>query len=190
MNTISSSSWSPKALAAALGLTAALVLGGGCNDDPTMVQVENDYPLPGDTGAAADTVIVFKAWWVTTLFVDPVAPGAISEPERTIPSQDFAYVLIAPGWSPDSGGRPSRLIALKSRQPLSATAHGLLTISVSDGAFAGDCAAGGRLDADDALLIVERIFPGDFAGTVYDPATCTTTPAPADAGPSADAGSD
>jgi len=49
---------------------------------------------------------------------------------------------------------------------------------VSDGEFVGNCAAGSVLGEDDARLVVERIFPGDFAGSSYDPATCTSAPAP------------
>jgi hypothetical protein len=169
------------------GLASAVVLlaAVGCSADPTTAVVENAYPV---AATAADTMTVFKVWWVTTLFPSPVAPGASSETERTVPASDFAYALLAPGWPPDSGTRPPRLVALKSAQPLTAAAHELLTIAVDDGRFVGDCQAGSPLDPADAALIVGRIFPGDFAGAAYDPATCTTAPA-TDAG-TADAGSD
>jgi hypothetical protein len=72
-------------------------------------------------------------------------------------------------------------MAIKSINKLTATAHDLLTIEVSDDQFAGDCAAGSTLTDDDARLIVERIFPGDFPDTSYDPSTCTSTPASSDA---------
>ena len=161
----------------ALGLAIALIAAAGCNGDPTTAVVENGYPAAWRAG----TMTVFKVWWVTTLFPSPVAPGASSETERTIAATDFAYALLAPGWSP-GGGPPARLVALASAQPLTATPHDLLTITVDDAHFVGDCAAGSTLDAADAELIVERIFPGDFAGATYDPSTCTTTPAVADAG--------
>jgi hypothetical protein len=161
-----------------VGLALALLAVVGCNGDPTTVVVDNGFPAAAD---AAGTMTVFKVWWVTTLFPSPVAPGASSETERTIAATDFAYALLAPGWSP-GGGPPARLVALASAQPLTATPHDLLTITVDDAHFVGDCAAGSTLDAADAELIVERIFPGDFAGATYDPSTCTTTPAVADAG--------
>jgi hypothetical protein len=160
----------------------------GCNDAPTTALVENGYPAAGAAGGGG-VMIVFKAWWVTTLFPNPVAPGEDSEPERTIPSDDYAYALIAPDWSGDDGRAPARLIALKSRQKLSGTAHDLLRITVSDDQFAGNCAGGEPLSAEDAQLVVERIFPREFAHVAYDPTTCVSTPVSVDAG-GGDASSD
>jgi hypothetical protein len=175
-----------RAIAAALCLAVVTGLSAGCNDQPTTVMVENDYPVPS---ASEPGMTVFKVWWVTTLLPSPVAPGETSAAERTIPASDFAYALLAPGWSPDSTTPPNRLIALKSAQKLTSSVHDVLTIAVSDQEFAGDCAAGSALNADDAQLIVERVFPGEFAGVTYDPATCTAA-APTDGGPTADAGTD
>ena len=59
---------------------------------------------------------------------------------------------------------------------------GNATLTGSDDTFAGDCAAGSTLADVDAQLIAQRIFPGDFTGTTYDPTTCTTTPAAPDGG--------
>ena len=183
------SSLKARAIATVLGFVVVASVASGCNDRPTTVLVQNDYPAPGGA-ASAPPMTVFKVWWVTTLFPSPVAAGAVSESERTIPGTDFAYALVAPDWSADSGTAPSRLIALKSTRELTASAHDVLTISVSDRTFAGNCAAGSALSADDAALAIQRIFPGEFVGLRYDPATCTTTPAAADSGASdnADAG--
>jgi hypothetical protein len=161
----------------ALCFAVAICCAVGCDDAPTTAVVENAYPAPAEAGPA-EPVTVFQVWWVATLFPTPVAPGASSEIERTIPGSDFAYALLAPGWLPDAGTRPSRLIAVKSVAALSATAHELLTISLSDARFSGNCAAGSTLSEEDARLVVERIFPGDFAGLTYDPATCTTAAVP------------
>ena len=76
----------------ALGLAIALIAAAGCNGDPTTAVVENGYPAAWRAG----TMTVFKVWWVTTLFPNPVAPEARSETERTIPASDFAYALLAP----------------------------------------------------------------------------------------------
>jgi hypothetical protein len=169
------------ALGSALGLAAAVLIFSGCDDKPTTAVVENGYALPATGAAPANTTTtVFKTWWVTTLFPIPVAAGASSETERTIAASDFAYALLAPGWSPDSGAPPPRLVAVKSVQKLTVAAHDLLTIIVSDDRFAGNCAAGTTLTNDDARLIVERIFPGELAGMSYDAATCTSTPASSD----------
>jgi len=147
----------------------------GCDDTPTTAVVTNAY-------APAAATSVFEVWWSTTLFPRPVAAGATSETERTVPASDFAYALLAPGWSPESGGAPPRLVAVRSADPLSVAAHDRLRIVVSPDTFVGDCATGPPLDEDDAQLIVERIFPGAFAGASYDPATCRTTPASGDGG--------
>jgi hypothetical protein len=151
----------------------------GCDDAPTTAVVENGFAAPKG-GGAAGAVTVYKTWWVTTLFPDAVASGETSAPERTIPAADYAYALLAPGWSPSDGGAPAHLVAVKSTAKLSVAVHGVLRIVVSDDTFTGDCAAGAPLGADDARLIVERIFPGDFAGSVYDPSTCVSTPARSD----------
>ena len=113
----------------------------------------------------------------TTLFPAPVAAGGTSETERTVPGSDFAYALLAPGWSPDSGGVPPRyLVAVRSADPLSVATHDRLRVVVSPDTFVGDCATGPPLDDDDARLIVERIFPEGLRGRrLYDPATCVTT---------------
>jgi hypothetical protein len=150
--------------AAALPLSA-------CDDTASTVMVENAYPA----------TTVYQTWWATTLLADPVAPGGSSAVERTVPRDDFAYALLAPGWAPGSAARPATLIAARSTGTLSVARGALLRIAVSDDTFIGNCAAGKPLDADSAQLIVDRIFPGDFAGATYDPATCTTTPASADA---------
>jgi hypothetical protein len=160
---------------------------GGCDDTPTTAVVENAF-APASEAAAFTPTSVYKVWWVTTLFPDAVAPGASSEIERIIPAVDYAYALLAPGWSPADGGVPRRLVAVRSASKLGVAAHDVLRIVVSDETFVGDCAAGQPLDDADARLIVERIFPGEFVGATYDPATCTTTIAAHDASAASDAG--
>jgi hypothetical protein len=157
-------------------VAGALATLAGCDDTPTTAVLANGF---SSTAEAPTTV--YEAWWLTTLFETPVPPGASSEAERTVPGTAFAYALLAPGWSPAAGGPPPRLIAARSSSPASASAHDLLRLLVSDETFVGDCAVGKPLDAADAEVIVERIFPGAFAGATYDPATCTTTRASPDA---------
>jgi hypothetical protein len=171
-----------RAISAALGFAAIATLAVGCNDQPTTVTVANDYPAPSAGAASAAGMTVFKVWWVTTLLPSPVAPGETSEAQRTIPGNDFAYALLAPGWSPDSGSRPERLVAVKSVQKLQGSVHDLLTIAVSDQQFTGNCAAGSLLDDLDAQLIVQSIFPGSFVGLRYEPATCSSLPTATDGG--------
>jgi hypothetical protein len=167
---------STKALVCTMTITAAALL-PACNDTASTVVVTNAYPADAEGGAPAAMTVV-KLWWMTTLIADPVAPATTSAAERAAPGDDFAYALLAPGW----GAPPDALIAARSRERLSVARGEQLRIAVSDDTFIGNCAAGRPLDADTATLIVERIFPGDFAGATYDPSTCVTTPASADAG--------
>jgi hypothetical protein len=150
-------------------LTATPLL--GCDDTASTVVVVNHL----------DDASVYKVWWNTTLIADPVPPGLTSPAERTVPANDFAYALLAPDWSPESGGPPTALIPIRSTDRLSLPRGAALDIVVSDGTFVGNCTAGTPLDAEGAAFIVERIFPGDFAGATYDPATCTTRRTGADA---------
>jgi hypothetical protein len=164
-------------------VASCLMTLAGCDDTPTTAVVENAFPAVSDAAPPAPTSVyptsVYRVWWVATLFPNAISPGASSETERTIPAADYAYALLAPGWSPADGGAPRRLVAVRSASKLGVAAHGVLHIVVSADTFVGDCATGRPLDDADARLIVERIFPGEFAGATYDPATCATTvPAP------------
>lgn len=184
----------------ALMVTALL---GGCaigatsvvacaTQDPTKAVVENGYPAVRDGGDPATSVVVYKAWWVTTLFKEPVLPGETSEEERSVPETDFVYALLAHGWDPASGTPPAKLVAVKSKTKIGVARGSTLRIAVSDGTFAGNCDAKQALSQDEADFVTQRIFPGDFTSVTYDAKTCTTTPIPAaeDAGKSADGGAD
>ena len=164
-------------LAVAAATLASLAAGlGGCDDTPTTAVVDNAFPAsPSDGGGLAPRgTAVYKVWWITTLFASPVAPGASSEIERTVPGDDYVYALLAPGWSPSDQVSPPHLIVARSANKLAVSAHEALHIVVSDDTFIGDCAAGHPLSAADAQLVVERIFPGALTGA-YDPATCTVS---------------
>lgn len=158
-------------------LAATLILPAACDTEtPTSVVVDNAFPAVGDSSVDAEVMTVYQVWWRTTLLENPVAPGAESERERTVPGSDYAYVLVAPAWDSASGRGPTRLLALRSAAALSVARGDTLHIAVGPAGFVGNCAAGTALTADDADLITTRIFPGAFSGVHYDPATCTTTP--------------
>jgi hypothetical protein len=149
----------------------------GCDtENATSVVVDNDYPAVPDGGDPSNEVTVFKVWWVTSLLPDAVAPGNEGQPERTVPSSDFAYAVLAPGWDPSSPAPPTRFIAAKSNVPLGAARGDVLHVHVSDATFHGDCAAGNALSQDEADFITQSIFPGEFSRVSYDAATCTTSP--------------
>jgi hypothetical protein len=159
----------------ALILISAAALFTACEtEDPTFALIENGY---------AQGVVVYKAWWETTLFTDPVLPGASSAEQRSVPESDTAYVLLAPGWDPAGGEPPKTLVPARSKAPLRVERGSTLRITVSDATFAGNCAAQQPLSQEDADFITQRIFPGEFATVTYDARTCTSTPIPvADSG--------
>jgi hypothetical protein len=145
-------------------------------EDPTFAVVENAYP---------QGIVVYRAWWETTLFTEPVLPGMTSSDQRSVPESDTAYVLLAPGWDPASGQPPTTLLPARSKVPFEVDRGSTLRITVSDATFQGNCAAQQPLSQEDADFITQRIFPGEFATLTYDAKTCTSTPVP-----SADASAD
>lgn len=153
--------------AAAIAIAAASL--AGCEtESATNAVVENTY---GD-------VVVYKTWWVTTLFDEPVPAHATSSELRSVPETGIAYALLAPGWDPASGAPPAALLAVRSKQPLTAVRGGTLRIGVSDATFTGRCSAKQPLSQEEADFITQRIFPAQFANLAYDATTCRSTSLP------------
>jgi hypothetical protein len=161
-----------------LAAVCLLTLGAsGCDtEDPTMVVVDDDYATVPDGGDPSSAVTVYKVWWLTSLMPDPVAPGDEGKAERAVAGRDYAYAVLAPGWSPSSGSPPGKLVFARSAAPLAATRGDTLHVHVSDAAFVGNCAAGKPLAQSDADFIARQIFPAELAGLAYDAATCTVSP--------------
>ena len=160
-------------------------------ETPTPSLIENAYPAPPDGGDPTKQTVVYRAWWVSTSYPEPLAGGTSSSEFRSVPATDFAYAVLAPGWDPASTSPPTRLLVVKSKGPLEATRGETLRITVSTETFTGDCDAKQPLSQDDADFITQRIFPGAFANRTYDARTCVTTAvteAGADGGP--DGGAD
>lgn len=161
---------------------SALGLPACDTETPTTASLKNDYPEVADGGDPALRRIVYKAWYASTLFLEPVAPGETSGEQRTVPSTDYVYALLAIGWDPASGTPPGRVVPLRSKAQLAVSRGNLGLIQVSPARFYGDCTAGTALSQEDADFITERIFPGAFSGLKYDAATCTSTSVPVDGG--------
>lgn len=161
-------------------LFAGIALAACDTEDPSKAVVDNGYP------ASAQTV-VYRAWWVATYFPDPVAGGATSTEQRSVPASDFAYAVLAPGWDPASGAPPPRFVFVKSKAPLSVARGDTLHIVVDDRTFTGSCAANQPLTQDEADFITQRIFPGELGNMTYDAKTCAVIPASSAA---TDAGTD
>ena len=153
-----------------LPLLALLLTPTGCGTEtPTEAVVTSGY-------AKSDAITVYRVWYATTLFRDPVAPGSTSGTERTVPGSALAYAVLAVGWDPSSNEKPSSFVAVQSNHELSVERGDTLQIVVSDRTFAGRCDAGEALKQSDADFITQRIFPGEFTGMHYDASTCTATP--------------
>jgi hypothetical protein len=129
-------------------------------------------------------LVVYDAYWQAVSFAgSPIAPGASSDPQSSVPASDnTAYVVLAPGWDPASSAPPTSFVVLQSRSGFSAHLGDTLHIPVSDATFAGNCAARSFLTQDQADFVSRLVFPGVFANLHYDPSTCTTTSIGGDGG--------
>ena len=129
-------------------------------DGATTIVVDDAY---------TDDTIVDEVWWSQTLVSDPVAPGGESAPLRTTSTDDIgaqtAYVLA------ERGGA---VFVAKTSMPLGVERGAELHVVVSPETVVGDCATSARLTQPEADFITASIFPGRFAGAVYDAATCKT----------------
>jgi hypothetical protein len=161
-----------KASLPSLAAVVAASVAGGCVPYSTNVVIENRY-----TSATPSPLVIYRAAWHAIAFKEPIAPGASSAAEVTVPaSNNTAYVVVAPGWDPASSTKPTKLVVMQSRDGFEVHLDTTLHIPVDDATFAGNCAAGSRLAQADADVLTQLVFPGDFAGVTYDAATCITTP--------------
>lgn len=139
--------------------------------DATQAVFDNQYPVT-DAGAA-DSVVIYKAWWSVAELSAPVAAGAESAPLRVVKGTDYAYALLAVGWDPASGTVPTTLLPVRTSAQLTADRGDTLEIQISDATVLGNCFTGKPLAQADADFITQRIFPTEFAGQSYDATTCT-----------------
>ena len=165
-------------LLAAAAAASVLALSACETEDPTYAIVDNDYPAIADGGAPSTQLTVYKVWWSSSLFGAPIAAGAESEQERVVTANEFAYALLAPGWDPASTTQPSVLVPVRTATSVLATRGETLHIHISDLTVIGRCDAtpSQPLAQEDADLITQRLFPGDFAAGTYDAKTCTWLP--------------
>jgi hypothetical protein len=125
-------------------------------DEATTIVVDNTY---------TDDTIVDEVWWSQTLVPDQVAPGGESPAYRTTPANETAYVVA------ERGGN---VFVARTTTPLGVNRSAELHVVVSPEKIVGDCATNARLTQPEADFITQSIFPGRFAGSVYDAATCKT----------------
>lgn len=153
-----------------LAVAVGWLVASGCDTPSTTVVLTNGYP-------AGSGQVIYRAFWQTVSFPTPLAPGEATDRQPALPSsENTAYVVVAPGFTPGDGGMaPSTFLVLQSRTGYALHLNGALGITVDDSSFAGNCAAGGALAQADADIITQRVFAADFAGLRYDAATCRTT---------------
>lgn len=120
-----------------------------CQEDVTDAHVEN---------RTTDLVVV-KAWYRSTLFVDPIAPGASSESLRVGAGTEPLYALVARATDADAPSAGPLLVA-RSREPVSTSpgAHEALVVS-SETMLVG-CGPDG-LSPEERDFVATRIFPRD-----------------------------
>jgi hypothetical protein len=165
----------PFAPLASLLVLPALALACG-TPDATYAVIDDGYPAVPEGGDPSQTISVYAGWWLVATFPTPVAGGGESETERVVTGTDYAFLVLAPGWAPSSGSPPTHLIPAMTKDKVSAARGDTLHIQVDDAHVAGNCAAGQPLTQAQADVITQSIFPGAFAGVVYDAASCTSTP--------------
>jgi hypothetical protein len=142
-----------------------------CESPQSYVVFDNDYPL-----TARSDLVIFQAQWQAVSLQQPIAPGASSGPQDTVPaSENTAYVLVAPGLDPPSPRPPATFLLLQSRTGFSVHLGDTVHIPVDDTTFAGNCAAGSPLTQEQADFITQTVFSSAFAGLHYDAASCTTS---------------
>jgi hypothetical protein len=125
----------------------------GC-DDATMIVVDDAY---------TDDTRVDAVWWFESLVPNQIAPGGESPAYRTVPGQDFAYMIL------ERGGQ---VFVARTSLALGVHRGEELHVVVSPETIVGDCATNARLTQAEADFITQRIFPDRFASTIYDAETC------------------
>lgn len=144
----------------------------GCEVPTTTVVVDNAY-------APSSELVIYQAFWQAVRFSTPLAPGASSDPQNTVPaSANTAYVVLAPDFDPSNPAPPTAFVVLESSSGFAVDLDSNLEIAVDDSSFVGNCETGSQLDQAEADLITQRVFDDVFAGLVYDAATCTTSSVP------------
>jgi hypothetical protein len=129
-----------------------LLLLAACDgSDATYAAVTNQLGPGGPT--------VYKVWYRTTLFTEPVSPGNDSPVHVVAPGGGVAYALLAPGWDPDAG--PPRSVLGGVTGTIGADKGKVVRIEIAPDKLRTACSAGGQLARDEYDVLRERIFPGE-----------------------------
>jgi len=135
-----------------LGLALAAL---GCDVEPTRAVVANE--LPGGTGALVVRRVVYRS----SLFLDPVPPGAESAEIRVTSGDEPAYLLLGPQeQDPPDAGAPAPLRVARTAANVTVAPGDRVRIVVAERALVG-CGVGAPLGAAEYAFLAERMFAGE-----------------------------
>lgn len=165
------------AILCVLSSASGAALGAACQPDLSEAVVVNELPANGP-----EPLTVYKVWYRSALFLDPVAPGGQSETLRIGPGTEPAYALLALAYDPDAGA--PRLVPARTKDVIRSEPGDTARLVFSPATALIGCGGTVGMSREDYETIRQRIFPGDTFAP-FDPAGCTPQPDPAQ-----DAGSD
>ena len=135
-------------------LVATVALVAGCQTDPTEAVVVNALPAN-----AAEPLTVYRAWYLSTLYVDPVAPESQSEQLRVGAGAEPAYALLAVAYDPEVG--PVRLVPARTRENVRLEAGETARVVFSASSSLIGCDGPDGLSREQYEFLAARIFPGE-----------------------------
>lgn len=151
-------------------------------NEPARMTIANELPAEG-----AEAFTIEKAWYRTTLFFRPIAPGETSETSSVGFGKEAAYFVLA------IGEPPQRYLAVSTGE-IETSVGEQARFVVNASTIRSTCVGAPRMTEAEWHFIRDRIFPGD---DVQDfGAACFVPPPPYDGGAEggdeggSDAGSD
>ena len=152
---------------------SALVVAGalfGCQTSNTEVAIANGFP------EGPDAPTLTKTWFRSTLYLEPIAPGATSESLRVGTGAEPAWAILSL-YDPRAPDAPPSITVARTRAVIAIEPGDERTIVISpETAFVG-CGGPGGLSPEDYAVARERIFPGEGLPP-FDPATGCVAKAP------------
>ena len=155
----------PRALSACVLVSAALRLAPGCQGDLSQAVVVNEYPAN-----VPEPYTIYKVWYRSTLFLEPVSPGQESGASRIGPGTEPAYALVTPSFDADGGTRT--LLPARTRNVVQTGSGDTGRLVFSPTAALVGCGGPNGLSREDYDIITTRVFPGDVV-VPFDPLGCT-----------------
>jgi hypothetical protein len=140
-------------------LVLLLALGACDGSDATYAAATNTFP----TAPNAAPTSVYKVWFRSTLFTEPITPGNDTPVHLVAPGGDVAYAVLAPGWNADDpdAGAPPALVGVRTTNGVFATKGEIARIELGPSTVRGACTGEPPLTKDEYDVIRDRIFPAE-----------------------------